>query len=347
MRALRRSAGISRPTHVAIVRVQGPDAFDLLQHASTRPLHLREGQLRHTLFLRDDAGIFADVLVASTDDGYCVLAEGPTEDDLAAWLTRTAETRRMTLHGLSATHVVRGIDGPYAWEAAARILGPAVLGVPYLTLMRREDVVCFRAGKTGEYGYTLVVPRDATQVIDEKLATIAPSLDMEDVTLDALDLCALENWHFSIRALRETKLARPLTPIELQLQWRVSYAKEFPGANALRARRADGAKVRATAITADGPLAPGDALRIADDDDAGEVLAAAFSPLTKTWVGIALLSRRLAHPHVELIATTAQGTVRATTRTTPIVDNESLRVDPHKHTFATRSARETAPVVTP
>ena len=61
--ALRSSAGLSRSDHVAVAHVDGPDAFELLEHASAQPLHLREGRARHTLMLRDDAGIFADVYV--------------------------------------------------------------------------------------------------------------------------------------------------------------------------------------------------------------------------------------------------------------------------------------------
>ena len=60
------------------------------------------------------------------------------------------------------------------------------------------------------------------------------AFDSALVSREALDVCALENWHFSMRTLRETALASPLTPIELQLQWRVVYARDFVGATALR-----------------------------------------------------------------------------------------------------------------
>jgi hypothetical protein len=74
----------------------------------------------------------------------------------------------------------------------------------------------------------------------------------------------------------------------------------------------------------------------AGGQDAGEVLAARFSPTLSAWVGSALLVRRLAHPHVSLAASTEAGPVGLTTRTTPLVDNLSLHVDLHKHSFATR-----------
>ena len=69
MRALRESAGLSRSEHIAVVRVEGPDAFEVVEYASTRRLYLREGQLRHTLLLDPDTGVFADVYIGSGDDG--------------------------------------------------------------------------------------------------------------------------------------------------------------------------------------------------------------------------------------------------------------------------------------
>jgi len=140
----------------------------------------------------------------------------------------------------------------------------------------------------------------------------------------------------------DTALAAPLTPLELQLQWRVAYDKDFCGAEALRARRAAGFEVRTTGFTADGSLAPGTPLRLGDEG-AGEVLATQFSPGLGTWVGSALLHRRLAHPHVPLTATSDAGVVRVTTRTTPLVYNTSLQIDPHKHSYATRGAMPVPP----
>ena len=65
VRALRSSAGISRASHVAIVHLEGPDTFDLLEHACTQSPYLREGRVLHTLLLRHDGGIFADAYVGS------------------------------------------------------------------------------------------------------------------------------------------------------------------------------------------------------------------------------------------------------------------------------------------
>ncbi len=341
VRALRSSAGLSRASHVAVVHVEGPDAIDLLQHACTQAPYLREGRARHTLLLRHDGGVFADAYVAAFDDGYVVLAEGPDEGDLVSWLealkTRDSGDRKAEIRGQSAEWVVFGVDGPFAWEVVTGLLGPGVLGMPYLTLLRRDDVLCVRGGKTGEYGYLLVVPRTSASEVEKKIVTIGRPIDLAPVQHEALDVCALENAHFSIRTLRASPIASSLTPIELQLQWRVAYARQFVGAAALRARRGEGANVRATCVAASGPIAPGQPVQIAGHD-AGALLAACFSPTLGQWIGSALLDIHLAHPHLTLTAATEGGQVSLETRSAPLVANLSLRIDPHKHTYATRDA---------
>jgi glycine cleavage system aminomethyltransferase T len=339
MTALRGSAGLSHPDHVAALELRGSGAFDLLELASSRPLHLREGQVRHALFLGDDARVVADVYIASAGDGFYVFGEGMTEAELSHWLASVRSERlasaSVSIIPMSADHELVGVDGPYSWEVVAEVLGPAVLGIPYLTLLRRGDAVCMRAGKTGEYGYLLVAPRGESVALEQRLLDAGASRDLALVGRDALDLCALENGHFSMRAMRPTPLAEPLTPLELQLQWRVAYDKAFVGADALRARRAQGIEYRVTSFTAAGEIAAGDPIRFAGQL-AGEVQAAGHSPTLGAWVGQALLARRLAHPHVDFAVDTLRGPIAITTRTAPMVDNLSLHVDPHKHAYATK-----------
>jgi glycine cleavage system aminomethyltransferase T len=336
--AIRSSVGLSRADQVAVVRVGGPGALDFLQTASTQSPYVREGRVRHTLLLRDDASVFADAFIVKVEEDFLVLAEGPSEQELVAWLS-SPKADEVTTRGMQADWVAFGLDGPYAWELLSGVFGPVVLGMPYLSLLRRDDVLCVRAGKTGEYGYLLLVPRPAAAELEKKLLEAGGPLDVATVGCEALDVCALENWHFSMRNLRDVDRATLTpTPIELQLQWRVVYTREFRGAEALRARRAEGPKARATCFTADKPVAAGQRLRLGDLD-VGEVMVARASPTLGAIVGAALLDLRFAHPHLTLSAGAA--TVR--TCTASLVDNLSLHVQPHKHSYATRNAEPAAP----
>jgi aminomethyltransferase len=316
-----------------------------LQIASAQAPFLRAGRVRHTLLLAEDASIFADALIVNVADHFLVLAEGPSEralvESLSALASRSPDTNA-SVRGLSTDYVVFGVDGPYSWELLASLLGPIVLGMPYLTLLGKDDKLWIRAGKTGEYGYLLLVPREAADAVEAEILEIGRPLDAAVVTSTALDVCALESWHFSMRMLRDTRLVKPLTPIELQLQWRVSYTRDYVGAAALRARKAEGPMARATCFTAETEVQPG-ARVLLGEHDAGEILAAARSPGLGCTVGSALLVTPLAHPHLTLAAASATSPGSATqirTMTASLVHNESLKVKPHlMHTYATRGQR--------
>ena len=166
------------------------------------------------------------------------------------------------------------------------------------------------------------------------------TLGVQTVSVAALDECALENWHFCIRTLRETRFAKPLTPLELQLQWRVSRDHSHLGHEALAARRAQRPEVRATCFCADEPVAPGQNIYLGDQL-VGEVLAASFSHTARLWVGNALLALPIAHPGIARMCVRApERLVQIRTVTPPLVNNRSLHVDPHRHSYRTRELDE-------
>jgi glycine cleavage system aminomethyltransferase T len=344
MAALREAAAVATLGHVVVLRVEGEGAFPLLDRVSTAPLYLREGQMRQSLFLDEDARPFADVAIASDELGYFVLAEGPDEAALLGYLERHRPgAAAVSVTSLRGSHELWALAGPYAWEVASALLGPAVLGMTYLSLLSLDDLICFRAGKTGEYGYDLLIPRARLAAVRERLMAVGEPRGLRPVGLAALDQAALENWYFNVRSLQAA--ARPLTPLELQLQWRVAYDRDFVGAPALRARRAQGASHRATCFSAAQPIAPGAPISLAGRP-VGEVLAAGWSTTRGELVGIALIEARYAHPRIDhFVAQGAEGEVPIRTRTPPLLNNRSLHVDPHRHVYEGRMRDVFPPLV--
>jgi glycine cleavage system aminomethyltransferase T len=342
---LRRSCALTELGHVVALRLTGAATFELLDALSSRPLFLRESQMCHSLFLREDARPLADVYLCSGEDAFYLLAEGPSEAELVDHLERhraRAGAEAVQIETLSSTHTLFGVNGPYAWELVSALLGPSVLGMPYLSLLHHERATCFRSGKTGEYGYDLLVPRAEAAALRADLERLGRSLELRKVGVAALDHCALENWFFSMRHLRDTTLAEPLTPLELQLQWRVSYDRDYVGADALRARRARGIEVRTSSVSSEAELSPGQRVQLGSQD-VGEVLAAGRSALLGRHVGVALLATRLAHPGVTGLS--AHGAALRV-HSPPLINNRSLHVDVHRHSYATRHA-DTFPELVP
>lgn len=323
--------GLSRLDHVSYVRVRGPAAFELVDRVFPRELYLRDGQLVQGLLLDEHGGIVADCFLAADADDFFLLAEGPTTAALVEHIAGAAgEGEEVEVVGGDETHACIGLDGPYAWELLARLFGQEVIGLPYLTFFHFHDILCCRAGKTGEFGYVLVTPREDVEATWSQLLEAGDALDGSVVGLEELDRCALENWFFNIRAEGRA----PVTPLELQLQWRLSRRKSFIGSEALADRRNAGITRRITCLVSPDPVAVGDAV-LRDGRPVGSVVNAGFSPARGEWVAFSLQDLVLAHPGIDGFVL-GDGAATARSVSPPVLNNRSLYVNPQVHSYATR-----------
>lgn len=332
LRALRESVALSERDHVAVIAAEGSGAFDALDRLVSGDLWIQTGRARHTLLLHEDGTPLADVYVSARDDDFLLLAEGAPGRELVEHLEGHRPPGAAASFRLLDDRAVLGLDGPYAWELAAAVLGPDVMALPYLTTCELDGASCLRAGKTGEYGFDLVVPRAAAAAWRERLLEAGRPFDLGRAGLEELDHCALENFFFNVR--REGRSGA--TPLELQLQWRVSRRKAFVGSDALAARRARGIRERLSCLVGPGPISVGDAL-LHGGRAVGRVVNAGWSEPRGEWVASALVSRELAHSGVggfELAGSPARAPLR--TVSPPVLDNRSLYVHPQRHGYLTR-----------
>lgn len=327
--AIRTATALSEGGHVVVLRLAGEDAFGTLDRVCPAALSLQDTQLRPTVLLREDGVVFADVYVARDEDAYFLLSEGPAAEELEAWVRRFATGPALEVQRFAGTHTLLSLHGPWAWELLAACLGPDVMGLPYLSFLRAgAGVLCFRAGKTGEYGYDLLVPNAALPELRGALERHGPRWGLLPVSLAALDQCSLENWFFSIR--REGALG--LTPLELGLQWRLSPAKDFVGAAAVKARREQGFTQRLTCLVVEGAVAPGAPVEL-EGQAVGRVVSAGESTVLGQWVAAALVDLSLAVPGLSGFRVGGQP---ARSVSPPVLNNRSLHVSAQRHTWADR-----------
>jgi len=346
LEAIRNGVAHTRMEHVFAVRVRGDDAFELLDAVCPRQLALHDGQALHTLLLHANGTIFADLYVLADDADYVLLVEGPTPTALREYLSEHGPAgNRAHLEELSQTHVVHEILGPYAWELLGELVGPELYGIAYLTAFGVPELggMCLRAGKVGEYAYDLLVPRERQAELEARLREVGSAFSLREASLAALDLCALENAFYCIR---DPGLAE-LTPVELQLQWRLSPRRAYPGAEAVEQRRSRGAP-RVTWFTGRRgvPELPAAGAMLCRDGMAlGSVLHAKYSPLLDTSLGLALLEHRWAHAGIDRLEVEDSGGLVVRTTSPPVLHNRSVFVDLHRHGYRSREHDEFPPVV--
>ena len=334
VKSIRESCALSRMDHAVYLRITGPSAYEAVDRICPANLRLRDAQMMLTLLLEESGRTFADVQLGREDDGFLLIAEGRTSQDLIeAVRDRLPAGLAVDIEEVNADHDVLALNGPYAWEVMAALAGPEIVGMPYGTIFRVRGWTCFRAGKTGEYGYELFIPKKDAGAIREQILEIGSRFELREASLDALDRCALENWFFNIR--REGR--GDLTPLELQLQWRISYQKEYVGAEAVRQRRREGVKRRITCLVGQGPIELGMEVRYGGHP-VGYVANAGFSTLKQEWVAHGVLDTRLSRPGIEgfTVGSSAAGPSLRTV-VPPVLRNRSLYVNPQRHSIRTRS----------
>jgi aminomethyltransferase len=329
VKAIREGVALARPKGTFLIRFSGGDgAWDTLNHLSSSDLFLRDGQIIHTLWLAEDATPLGDVYVCRTDEEFLVIGESAGVD-LVAHAKKNVRLGAI-VDDLAPAYTPFSLHGPFAWELMAMLVGGGVVGVPYLSMFRLDGGGWgFRAGKTGEYGYDLFVPNEGAAAWEKRIREAGAKLDLGDATEDVLQQCRLENWFFDIR--REGK--KGLSPLELQLQWRTSSAKEYIGSAALAERRKRGIARRVLTMVAPSEMREGAEVRLFGAS-VGEVLAAGKSEERNDWVALALVDVAWSHAGIDAFEI---GGVPARSITPPVLDNRSLYVNPQTHTYASRA----------
>jgi len=330
-RALRNSVAFAQEPELRCLRLTGAGAFEALDTVCPRDLFLQDGQMKHTLLLEENGVPFADVYICREGENAYVLGYGSPANAITIWIRQhTVGIAEFSTADLSESHRSLALDGPYAWELCAEVFGPDILGLPYLGMLTLGDTLVFRAGRTGEYGYHVLVPNHEESAWLQKLNATGEDFELAWADAAARNQCVLENFFFDLN--REGRFG--LTPLELQLQWRLSTQKtEYPGAAALRALRQSGWNRRLTCFITPEPVHAGEEI-ICEDELVGNVLAAGYSPMRNEYVGKALLNRPYWHAGLSAFRV---GHRPLKTIAAPAVKNLSLEVSPYRHSFRTRA----------
>ena len=327
--ALRTGVAVTTEPNLRCIQLTGPDAFNVLDAICPCDAFLLDNQMRHTLLLDENGVPFADIYIGRDSEDAFIVGYGPTALGLISWIADHESGLNYSAIDLGDTYSNVAINGPYAWEFCAEMTSPDIIGLPYLSMIRLEDILVFRAGRTGEYGYHLLVPKGKEASWTEELWEEGKRFDLTAATAEETDQCILENFFFDL--YREGSFG--LTPLELQLQWRLSNQKEnYPGAEAIRNLRETGWNSRVTCFTSQEPSKP-DAPVMYEDEVIGKILASGFSPSRGDYVGKALLYRPYWHAGINAYRT-KKGPIQ--TIAAPAIENMSLKVSPYRHSYHTR-----------
>ena len=155
---------VSDASYYGKFRVSGPEAMTLLNRVNMIDIsRIPIQKMGVSLMLEDDGRVLADTYVFNRGPDYLFLTEGQTPAAIAAQLPpRPPRSAARRLPILQSNRALIDLSGPYAWELLKDLAGVRVVGLRYLEAYENQKidgipVTILRAGKTGEFGYLLLV----------------------------------------------------------------------------------------------------------------------------------------------------------------------------------------------
>jgi aminomethyltransferase len=267
-------------SHLGTVRVEGPDAFDVLQRELSNDLRkITPGRAQYTHLLDpDDASVVDDIIVWwIADEVFDVMPNASN-----------TERVRQAIGGRDTTgeRAVIAVQGPQARQRLASVV-PEAAAVAHFGVgaFRWQGATCTVAGTgyTGEDGVECAVP-----------ATVAPSFWQAVIDggvvragLGARDTLRLE----AGLPLHGQDLGPGITPLQAGLGWVVGWDKgDFRGRSPLERERETGPRRRLRGLVAEGRQPPRhDDAVVRSEERVGTVTSGNFSPVLERGIALALI----------------------------------------------------------
>jgi aminomethyltransferase len=278
-RACREGAVAFDVSHLGTVRVEGPEAFDHLQHSLSNDLRrISAGRAQYTHLLDEDGSVADDIIVWWLDD------------DRFDVMPNASNTSRVVAaiggHDTTSSRAIIAVQGPEARDRL-RAVSEAAASVPRFHVIpfqwQGADCVAAGTGYTGEDGVECAIPASAAGAF--WAATLAAGVT--PAGLGARDTLRLE----AGLPLHGHELGPGITPLQAGLGWVVGWDKgDFTGRAALEEEKAAGPSRRLRGLVAEGrqPLRDGAEVQVGGHR-VGFLTSGNFSPMRERGIGLGLI----------------------------------------------------------
>ncbi len=258
----------------------------------------RFGRVLHTFLANDDGQIVADCFIANNDEEYVLLCESIVDDATLQQILDSQGAAEAECKNVTDEQIVISIDGFKAWSVAKEVFGTDVLGLPYLSIemypFEDTEIHLFRAGKTSEFGYLIMAPKELGEKLFSTLLEAAKKHKGGLCGVAIHNDLRLEGRFFNIFA----EGMHVKDPLSLGLQWMIDFDKDsYIGQEAIQKRREEGLTKKIIGVSALGDcdsFTEG-AHIMYEGKSVATVEAVCYSPILNRKIGLALFSVDLAY----------------------------------------------------
>jgi aminomethyltransferase len=294
--AVREAVGVFDVSHLGKAVVRGTGAAAHVDACLTNSIdRIAPGQAQYTLCCEEAGGVVDDLIayLVSADEVFLV----PNAANTAEVVSRLAASAPGGVEAVDQheTYGVLAVQGPRSAELLDALDLPS--GLAYLawadaTWSGAPVRVC-RTGYTGEHGYELLPPWDASADLWDALLAAGAAYGVRPCGLGARDTLRTEMGY----PLHGQDLSTAITPGQARLGWAVGWGKPaFWGREALLAEREAGPARMLRGLLAIDRGIPRPHMSVLDAQGVavGEVTSGTFSPTRGVGIGLGLLASGVA-----------------------------------------------------
>ncbi len=299
--AVRTTAGLFDVSHMGEIDVSGSSAQEFLQYVTTNDLtRLTNGKIQYTALCYGHGGVVDDLtLYRFTAEHFmlCVNAANIAKDlDWLQSLASSGNYADLRITNDSDNYGLLALQGPQAQTILAPLTPVHLDELTYYHCspgtVAGIDLLISRTGYTGEDGFELYCPADATTALWQALLETGKPHGLIPCGLGARDTLRLEKGY----ALYGHEISADILPLEARLGWITKLAKgNFVGRAALLKARELGIPRQLIGLKLTVPGVPRQGCPVLCDGRAvGFVTSGTSSPTLKQGIALALVDTQAA-----------------------------------------------------
>ena len=250
---VRESVGFFDVSHMGELSIQGSQALEFLQYISINDVaKLSVGQGQYSCFCNDLGGIVDDLIIyrlAENDYLVCVNASN-TQKDYQWALKQSERFSDLTVKNTSDNWGQIAVQGPHSLKLLQSIFPKDELeSLAYMkikpTSLNEHSCLIAQTGYTGEKGYEIYLPTEATLSMWEQLCRLSKNHNGGPCGLGARDTLRLE----ACFLLYGNDINEETTPLEAGIGWALKLEKkDFIGKKWLLEQKKQGKRKKLVAF---------------------------------------------------------------------------------------------------
>jgi aminomethyltransferase len=309
--ATRTAAGLFDIDHMGQMEVRGPDAEAFVNYLVTYDVsQMKLHDAHYAIACYDDGTCVDDLFIYKLPDEktngsrayFFIAINASNREKDVAWAKSHASKFNVEVTDISDQTYMLAFQGPKAVEIMNRLTKSDLETVPRFTATKEVifgdvPVLLGRTGYTGEDGFELYFPIEHAVKVWEGVLAAGEADGVKPIGLAARDSLRFE----ACMPLYGHEINASTSPIEAGLNFALSLDKEFIGKDALLKQKMEksGRVLVGFELVGKGLAREGYTV-LCNGEVVGHVTSGMFSPTTKKYLGMAMVSRAASARDTEL-----------------------------------------------